>query len=185
MSNEIITTLISVGATSLISVIGFWITNTSLKKSFRNELQKNRDNVFLGYMSAIPLDILELLDEMMEIDNSALKNKRQKEQNLKSFKKIINTTYSYGSEEAIKLLALMQKENYAAAKDNVEQDIYRMIAIYCLAATQIKFDVTGIAVSPNFWFQMRLNDYSEHQEKYRIATNILIKELELNKKFKL
>ena len=103
---------------------------------------------------------------------------------LKSFKKIINTTYSYGSEEAIKILALMQKENYAAAKDNVEQDIYRMIAIYCLAATQIKFDVTGIAVSPNFWFQLRLNDYSEHKEKYRIATNILIKELELNKKFK-
>lgn len=57
MSNEIITTLISVGATSLISVIGFWITSTSLKKSFRNELHKNRDNVFLGHMSAIPLDI--------------------------------------------------------------------------------------------------------------------------------
>ncbi len=34
MSNEIIATLISVGATSLISVIGFWITSTSLKKKF-------------------------------------------------------------------------------------------------------------------------------------------------------
>lgn len=82
MSKEIITTLISVGATGVISIIGFIITNTSLKKSFKNELKKSRDSLALEKMSSIPFEILELWDEMMEINklkSSSKKSIKEKE----------------------------------------------------------------------------------------------------------
>ena len=40
MNTEIVTTLISVGASCVISIIGFIITNISLKKSLKNEMRK-------------------------------------------------------------------------------------------------------------------------------------------------
>ena len=44
----------------------------------------------------------------------------------------------------------MQKENYEKAKTK-QFEKYRAISLYTLLATQIKYDVTGIAVSPEFW----------------------------------
>lgn len=90
MSKEIITTLISVGATGVILIIGFIITNTSLKKSFKNELKKSRDSLALEKMSSIPFEILELWDEMMEINKlkSSSKKSIKEKENLLRYKKL-------------------------------------------------------------------------------------------------
>ncbi|WP_373774390.1 hypothetical protein [Streptococcus ferus] len=187
MNSEIITTLISVGASSFISIIGFVITNTSLKKSFKNEMRKSRDNVALEKMSTMPYEILELWDDMMEIDkvkSLSQKSNKQKE-NLAKFKRIMNVTYSYGSENVIKIVALMQKENYEAENQQIEQDVYRMASTFVLLTTQIKYDVTEIAVSPSLWFQMRLKDYTDQEELYKKANNQLVDELNLNNEFKI
>mgnify|MGYP000803527338 CR=1 FL=1 len=50
---------------------------------------------------------------------------------------------------------------------------YRAISLYTLLATQIKYDVTGIAVSPEFWLQMKLNDYSVSKSEFKKANNLL------------
>lgn len=64
-------------------------------------------------------------------------------------------------------------------------DSYRMISEYVLLATQIKYDVTEISVSPELWLQMSLNDYCENKEKIKNANNKLVDELKLRKEFKI
>ena len=49
---------------------------------------------------------------------------------------------------------------------------YRAISLYTLLATQIKYDVTGIAVSPEFWLQMKLNDYSVSKSEIGIQDKV-------------
>ena len=79
----------------------------------------------------------------------------------------------------------MQKENYAANGNTECLDKYRMISEYVLLATQIKYDVTEISVSPELWFQMRMTDYSENKDKFKDANNRLIDELNLRTEFKI
>lgn len=79
----------------------------------------------------------------------------------------------------------MQKENYAANGNTACLDKYRMISEYVLLATQIKYDVTKISVSPELWFQMRLTDYTTNKDKFKDANNRLIDELSLRREFKI
>ncbi len=60
-----------------------------------------------------------------------------------------------------------------------------MMASYVLLATQIKYDVTEISVSPELWFQMRLTDYEVNKVEFKNANNKLIDELKLKKEFKI
>ena len=57
------------------------------------------------------------------------------------------------------------------------------MAIYVLLATQIKYDVTSVAISPKYWFIMKLNDFDSQEKKISKATNKLIDELGLDKNF--
>lgn len=113
------------------------------------------------------------------------KRKKNMEQDFRHFKEIMNTIYSYGSEKAIRIVSLMQKENYSANRNTTCLDKYRVIAFYVLLATQIKYDVTEISVSPELWFQMRLKDYEENKDKFQNANNRLIDELSLRNEFKI
>mgnify|MGYP000872656930 FL=1 len=185
MKEDSLLTIISVGIPSIISIVGFIVTYFSMKQSFQNELKRNRDTLALENMSKIPYKVLALFDEMIEINslkNAKLKEKKQ-EENLKIFKEIMNTIYSYGSKESIKIVSLMQKENYEAAVKKITQNEYRMMAIYVLLATQIKYDVTSVAVSPRYWFIMKLNDFDSQEKRISEATNQLIDELGIDKNF--
>lgn len=187
MSEASLITIISVMISSVISIVGFIVTNFSMKQSFQNELKRNRDTLALENMSKIPYKVLSLFDDMIEINslkNDRLKEKKQ-EENLKIFKEIMNTIYSYGSKESIKIASFMQKENYEVAAKGIIQNEYRLMAIYVLLATQIKYDVTSVAVSPKYWFIMKLNDFNSEQERLAEATNRLIDELNLNESFRM
>ncbi len=76
----------------------------------------------------MPYDVLELMDRMMELGDSEDEKKQQEslERNLKYFKEMMNTIYSYGSEKAIEIVALMQKENYSANGNIANLDNYRI-----------------------------------------------------------
>ncbi len=180
MSDDLKGTVITALITGVISIIGFIVTNMSMRKSFKNELLKQRDNIALEKMSAIPFDVLELMDRLMGETNNE-ENAKESEK----FKKMMNGIYSYGSEKAIEIVALMQKENYAAGGNVDNLDKHRLAALYVLLATQIKFDVTGVCVNPEFWFRMRITDYEENKGEIQKATNKLIKELDLNTKMRI
>lgn len=187
MSDDLKGAIITALVTGMISIIGFIVTNASMKKNFKNELKRQRDSVALEKMSTMPYEVLVLMDEMIE--SGKIKNETQKkktmEQSFKHFKGIMNTIYSYGTEKSIKIVSLMQKENYAANGKTTPLDKYRMMSSYVLLATQIKYDVTEISVSPELWFQMRLTDYEANKEEFMNANNKLVDELKLKEEFKI
>ncbi len=57
-----------------------------MKKNFKNELKRQRNNIALEKMSTRPYEVLVLMDEMIESER--VKNKTQKNELLN---KIINT----------------------------------------------------------------------------------------------
>lgn len=180
MSDELKGAIITALVTGIISIIGFIVTNISMRRSFKNELIKQRDSIALEKMATLPFEVLTLMDRMIEAKNS-----RQQDSELRDFKKIMNEIYSYGSEKAISLVALMQKENYAANGDVNKMNKFRVMSSYVLLATQIKYDVTGTYVNPEFWFKMRITDYEKNKQEIRNANNNLVKELDLSKELKI
>ncbi len=184
VSDEIKGALITTLITGIISIVGFIITYASMKKSFTNELKKQRDSVALEKMATMPFDVLTLLDEII---NSAKTNTNgvncSMNTTLNHFTEIMNKIYSYGSQDAITIVATIQKENYATRENTNQFDQYRMISLFILLANQIKYDVTEIAVCPKLWFEMRMTDYTTNKAQFINANNIIVQELKLNKKF--
>lgn len=175
MSDDLKGAIITAVATSIISIIGFVVTNKSMKKNFKNEILKQRNEVALNKMAMMPMKILELLGKTIE--------KHGEDTELsKEFDVIMNEIYAYGSEKAIALISKIQKDNMAFNNNIADRDSYELITMYILLATQIKYDVTGIFVSPEKWYEMRINDY-EINKKMQLANNNVAKKFGLNKKF--
>lgn len=176
MSDDLKGAIITAVATSIISIIGFVVTNKSMKKNFKNEILKKRNEVALNKMAMMPMKILELLGKTIE--------KHGEDTELsKEFDVIMNEIYAYGSEKAIALISKIQKDNMAFGNNIADRDSYELITMYILLATQIKYDVTGIFVSPEKWYEMRINDYEINKKKMQLANNNVAKKFGLNKKF--
>jgi len=163
--SEFNVTIINVLIPAIVSIIGFVATYLSLSKSFKDELIKQKTSVHIEKMSTVPYDVLTLMDDMINSGKvSQQKQEKMQVSNLESFNNILNTIYSYGSEKAIQLVSLMQKELYFANNDMSKLDQYRFMSFYVLLATQIKCDITGISVSPGLWFQMRITDFNNKKK---------------------
>lgn len=176
MSDTIKAALISAMIPALISIIGFIATNRSVKRDFKNEILKQRNEIALNKMATMPMRILELLGTIIETGG-------QNEELAKEFDGFMNEVYAYGSENAITLISKIQKDNIFFGDNVADRNLYELIAMYILLATQIKYDVTGIIVSPEKWYEMRMNDYEINREKMRLANNNVVKMFELNKRF--
>lgn len=176
MSDTIKAALISAMIPALISIIGFIATNRSVKRDFKNEILKQRNEIALNKMATMPMRILELLGTIIETGG-------QNEELVKEFDGFMNEVYAYGSENAIALISKIQKDNMFFGDNVADRNLYELIAMYILLATQIKYDVTGIIVSPEKWYEMRMNDYEINREKMRLANNNVVKMFELNKRF--
>lgn len=176
MSDTIKAALISAMIPALISIIGFIATNRSVKRDFKNEILKQRNEIALNKMATMPMRILELLGTIIETGG-------QNEELAKEFDGFMNEVYAYGSENAIALISKIQKDNMFFGDNVADRNLYELIAMYILLATQIKYDVTGIIVSPEKWYEMRMNDYEINREKMRLANNNVVKMFELNKQF--
>ena len=65
MSDDLKGAIITALVTGIISIIGFVITNRSMKKNFENELKRQRDNIALEKMATMPYEVLQLMDKMI------------------------------------------------------------------------------------------------------------------------
>ena len=163
---------------SIISVIGFVVTYICMRKSFKNELIKQKNLIHIERMQNITYEVLNLMNA--ENGKYAAELIGEKEYN-----ELITTIYAFGSYKAISIVSLLQKENLLGQLAN---NNYRMISFYVLLATQIKYDVTGIAISPNDWLNIKISDYNSNQqihEGFKRENNKLVRELDLNKKFEI
>lgn len=179
--DAILSTVLSTSIPAVISIIGFIVTYASMKRNFQYELNKQKSTIQLEKMSSMPFEVLSF---MQEIIDSGKTKKGLLENQLKSKMEILfHTIFAYGSPSSIRILATMQSENYLNAKSPESANTYRMMSFYILLATQIRYDITGQIISPEEWFKMRLTDYNSSKDKFVIANNTLVKELELNKGF--
>lgn len=207
MSDQLKGVIVTVVVSALIQIIGFIVTYMSMRRSFKEELEKQKSNIALDKMTTMPYGILELQEDIFrttkieteiknikEQDNLSKDDLKKIENNEQKCKMIqdglydkmaylLNTIYSYGSVDAIRIAAKMQNENYKANNDNNADIKFRIMAFYVLLATQVKFDVTGVITSPELWYQMRMSDYDLNKDTYIYANNQLVNELDLNKGF--
>lgn len=172
---------------AIVTIIGFFVTNHSMKKNFENELKKQRNDIALENMSKMPLEMLNLMNDMISQGKTTGNKGKTTDAMMRRFNENLNTIYSYGSTDAIRIAATMQKENYQKANlaDVATNDKYRVMSMYVLLATQIKYDVTGIAVSAEEWFRMKITDYDGEKDLFRNAVNQIVSELKLNNRFKI
>lgn len=208
MSDDLKGAVITALVTSIISIIGFVVTNLSMRKNFKNELAIQRDSTALEKMATIPYDMLDYYDIIMKLGKSnqeledydknnptklqSMNRKILKEKKIQceteflcKMNYLYNTIYAYGSETAIKIVSKMQSENYIAKDNPTQEQKVKAIAYMILLATQVKKDVTTIVVNPKYWLQMRLTDYNVNYEEIDKAINLVIDELELDKNFRI
>lgn len=181
LSDYLKSAIISTTVTGCISIIGFIVTYISMKRNFKNELEKQKSGMALEKMSTIPYEALSFYDVIMGLNKT--KKKESEASLLNKMAALLNTIYAYGSENAIKITSLMQYESYLRDAGELEMDKYRVVAFYILLASQVKYDVTGTAVSPEMWYRMRIKDYNKVKERFKETNNKLVSELKLNEKF--
>lgn len=161
-----------------------WITkgkeieNYIPAEAIRNlfSLKQLKQQTVLNKMEDMPYRILEIVSIMQQPGFKVSNTFNRKVNSLWS------EIFAYGSADAIKILSHMQHENYDRNIDEKVKE-YRSIGYYVLLVTQIKYDVTGINVSPETWYELKINDYSTRKNEIMKVNNTLVEELELNKKY--
>ena len=194
---------------ALVTLIGFIVTYFSLRKSFKDEIRKQKSNIALEKMSTVPFETLDLYETMMaptkiqkqinEIENKnqlarddrissqKLNNQIREAQDLilNKMTKLYNTIYAYGSVNAIKIVSSMQKINYSLRADSTNEEKWIIMAHMILLASQVKKDVTNITVNPQKWFEMKITDYETNRQVFDPLINRVVEKLELDEKFKI
>lgn len=91
ISDELLGVLITAGIPALISIIGFIVTYSSMKKSFKNELSHERDSVALEKMAELPLKVLDLFEQIKE--SSHIQNRRQQQEHMDNTAKLFSDRF--------------------------------------------------------------------------------------------
>ncbi len=164
--------ILSASITALVTIIGFIVTYFLNKRNFKEEVKKQKVNVNLEKIADLPLKIQSLMEISLE--------KKDDKTILSSFKEIMTSIFAYGSKDAISLVSSMQEVNYKLAEKADSVDKNEVIAFYVLLICQVKYDLTGIEINPQYWYRMRLTDYLKMKSALDNATNKIVDELDLS-----
>jgi len=157
---------------ALVTIVGLLLNYFFTNRNIKNEISKKKLDISLEYLSEAPYKSLELFEKMRE--------KGKEAEYLKLFTELSNTVFAYGSEDAIKILGAFQQNNYAM--NNGNGDKQKAISYFILLTCQIKYDLTGIEISPDSWYKIKITDYEtnlENKNKFIKATNEVVEELNL------
>ena len=161
--------------TVFITIIGFAVTYLMTKKNFKDEIKKSKITLASEQIQTLPYDICQLMDAMITGSQDDV---------VKEYGSILSKVLAYGSSQSVKITIKMQQMSYNSTNTSSLDERLPMLAAYSLLITQLKFDLTSEIISPESWFQLRMNDYEKMQTKMRKSINDLIKELDLNNAFK-
>ena len=161
--------------TMVVTIIGFVVTYFLTKRNFKNEVQKDKIALASAQIQSLPYDICQLMDAMI----------KGKQQNLlDQYGSMLSKVLAYGSSQAVRIAIKMQRMSYDTSNGASLDDRLPMMAAYSLLITQLKYDLTSEIISPESWFQLRMNDYDKIEAKMKEAINRLIQDLDLNHAFK-
>ena len=137
---------------SVVTVIGFFISNRINKREFSQHIQEIKTEKQLANMYELPKDVFTFIDMigMLYVPPHIAPDGFDE---LKD--KIYTTVICSGSEDAVKIMVHIRETLSAGIDDGIDIPASRLIAGYVLLAMQIKYDVTGIENSPLTWYSGR------------------------------
>ena len=157
--------------TAIITIIGFTVTYILTRRTFIEETRKQKLSIFLEKMESIPIDILELMDDILDMQNQSSFPKK--------FKSILLHIFAYGSKESVKIAVFLQELNF---KLNLRSDPYeqkKVVVYLLLLICQIKYDLTNVEVNPQYWLRMKMKDYTQAKTSWDKAINDAVDEIAL------
>lgn len=176
---NILTIIIPAGVT----VFGLLLNNRSMKKSFANELEKQRIQMNLEKMVTVPEEVLKLWEKLRKNPQSGID---------RDFEKLYNKIFAYGSKSAVDIIADMQQSIYMGEQKFKDKDVnneertqwnLKILAHLVLLVVQTKYDTTGILINPSSWYKLRITDYEETQSKFNPLSNEIVKNIGLKSDF--
>lgn len=173
--------IITIVVPAFVTIIGLLVNYFFTNRNIKNEISKKKVDISLKYLSEAPYKSLELFEKMKSMDVD-----KERDEYLKLFTELSNTVFAYGSEDAIKILGAFQQNNYAMNHGNGDKQ--KAVAFFILLTCQIKYDLTGIEISPDSWYRMKITDYEtniENKERFIKATNEVVDELNLKEFMKI
>lgn len=174
-TGENIAVILAACIPAVVTIIGFVVTYFLNKRNFKEEVKKAKVDATLEKISDLPYKILALMNSILQKD----KPRNHEQTNLNLFQEVISLTFAYGSKEAIMIVSGMQEANYLSKTDPEKINTYDIIAYYVLLACQVKYDLTGIEINPEYWYRIKINDYKTIKENLDAATNRIVSELQL------
>lgn len=144
--------ILSIIVPSIVTVLGFFISNRISKKEFNQHIQEIKFEKQLANMYELPKDVFTFIDMIGMLYVPPHKAPEGFDE-LKD--KIYTTVICSGSEDAMKIMVHIRETLSAGIDDGIEIPASRLIAGYVLLAMQIKYDVTGIENSPLTWYSGR------------------------------
>ncbi len=156
----------------VVTIIGFIFTYFLNKRNYKEEITKQKQNINLDKSADLPYKIQTLLDTLLKNKD---KNIEKNTEIFDSFQSLMAEIFAYGSSNAISITVNLYELTYASGgKEKKPNDI---IAYYILLLCQVKYDLTGIKINPQYWFRMRLTDYQKLKDNLNSANNKIVKEL--------
>lgn len=160
----------------IITIIGFVVTSNNIKKGFANEVKKIKQEVAISTMQDIPYEMFSLMESMSE----NLENKSIRKQQQKKYTDIMAKILCYGSKDTIKIATFIQQCSYGVLP---EAKTHTILVLYSLIIAQIKLDLTGVIISPESYFEIKITDYETIKDNVINEANRLVLSLGLNKEF--
>lgn len=169
---------------SLVTIIGFFISFLVIKRELNNSLHIQHNEFLMKKMD----DIIEMINDNIlytldifksnKTENSAF-NLSQRLELL--YKKIL----PYGTYKDIMILETIQTAAYSW---EIKKEKYKNYNLYFIAnmyllMCQIKMEMTGIIVNPESLFRMKFSDYESKKADLTLMVNDTVNNLDLCKKF--
>ena len=134
--------------------------------------RKDKITINAEAIKELPYEVCQLMDRMMGKGT-------QKPISPEEYSEMLSRILAYGSKNAVSIAIHLQQLAYTLEQNSNPQKHWEMLATYALLISQVKYDLTSEAISPENWFKLRLKDYDDHRNDIVNIINRLVKDLEL------
>lgn len=191
MSDDLKGVIFSTIVTGFITVLGFVITYLSMKRNFKNELQKQNKAIVANKLSKLYSDIFKFLKEFsggIQIIDDKEEYDKFMDHCLKVFKKFNNgllyDLLFYATEDIINVLYIIQRTFDETECDDITR-LITLISGMLIILTMLRYELTGTIVNPEKFYYLFIDEGKNCVEIYKKCSNAIVQELKLNKKYRI
>lgn len=164
-----------------VTILGFVITYFKTKQSFSNEVRKSKIAHNVEIIHSLPFDLGELMTRIQK--QSANASAPRKDIFISAdYEALMTKILAYGSADAVKIATEIQQTSFRSTQTG-EDCGKRLLILYALLITQLKYDISDEIISPESWFRLKINDYETTRNDVIQKINEYVDVLKLNKKF--